>query len=86
MAEIVYILCMVTSLLCACLLWRGYKESRTPLLFWSSLCFAGFALNNFLLFLDLVIFPEISLAEWRILPALLGVGALIYGILKKEVT
>src|SRR5215467_13654060 len=53
MAEVVYILCTATSILCAVLLFRSYRASRTKLLFWSSLCFVGLALNNVLLILDL---------------------------------
>ena len=66
MAETVYLLCAVTSVACAIMLFRGYRASRTNLLFWSSLCFAGLAANNVLLFLDLVLFvQEIDLSLWR---------------------
>jgi len=83
MAELVYILCAATSLFCAALLWRGQKQnSDNQLVFWSALCFSGFALNNFILFLDVAIFPEISLSVWRLIPALFGVCALIYGLVK----
>ena len=53
MAELVYGLCALTSAGCAALLFQGYRRSGTRLLFWSSLCFAGLALNNALLFVDL---------------------------------
>lgn len=39
MAEIVYALRALTSVLCAILLLRGYRISETRLLFWASLCF-----------------------------------------------
>lgn len=66
MAETVYLLCAVTSVVCALMLLRGYRASRTSLLFWSSLCFAGLAVNNVLLFLDLVLFvQQIDLSVWR---------------------
>ncbi len=55
MAEVVYILCAATSILCAVLLFRSYRASRAKLLFWSSLCFVGLALNNVLLILDLYV-------------------------------
>jgi hypothetical protein len=58
MAETVYLLCAVTSVACAVMLLRGYLASRTNLLFWSSLCFAGLAVNNVLLFLDLVLLVQ----------------------------
>ncbi|MGE3974733.1 MAG: DUF5985 family protein [Bdellovibrionales bacterium] len=84
MAEIVYLLCFGTSSLCALLLFRAYRKSQTRLLFWSSLCFSGFALNNGFLFLDIVVFPEVYLSVWRLVPALLGVSALIYGLIRKD--
>jgi hypothetical protein len=65
MAETVYALCAVTSILCAVLLLRGYRISRTRLLFWASLCFVCLAINNVLLFIDLIVVPDIDLASWR---------------------
>jgi hypothetical protein len=78
-AEAVYILCALTSLACAFLLLRGYRSSRTRLLFWSSLCFIGLAANNLLLFLDLVIVPEIDLRVIRGSVALASLLLLVYG-------
>ena len=81
MAQAVYVLCALTSLACAILLWRGYRRSTVRLLFWSALCFVGLALNNTLLFVDLVVFPAaIDLSIWRKLPAVLGVSLLLYGL------
>ena len=65
MAETVYLLCAITSIVCAVMLLRGYRASRTNLLFWSSLCFAGLAVNNVLLFLDLVLVRQVDLSLWR---------------------
>ncbi|HKT72969.1 MAG TPA: DUF5985 family protein [Steroidobacteraceae bacterium] len=81
MAEAVYALCAVTSVLCMILLLRGYLETRTRLLFWASLCFAGFAVNNVLLFIDLVLLPNTDLFWWRTVPALVGVSLFIYGLI-----
>jgi hypothetical protein len=81
MAEIVYALCALTSTLCAVLLLRGYRTSRVPLLFWSGLCFVGLALNNFLLFVDLIVVPQIDLFMWRTGVALAGMGVLLYGLI-----
>jgi hypothetical protein len=55
MAEVVYLLCAATSLLCATMLIRSWLRTRVRLLFWSSVCFAGLAANNVLLFIDLVV-------------------------------
>ena len=76
----VYLLCALTSVLCAVLLTRSYLRSRTRLLLWSALCFLGLALNNVLLFIDLVILPvEVDLSIVRTLPAVFGFGILIWG-------
>ena len=81
MASLVYLLCAITSLLCASLLLRSYLANRTPLLFWSSLCFIGLALNNILLVVDLVIVPTIDLSLYRALGALIGVLVLVFGLI-----
>jgi energy-converting hydrogenase Eha subunit G len=80
-AIIVYILCAATSALSAALLLRGYAASRSRLLFWSGLCFAGLALNNLLLVIDVRVIPEIDLSVWRTVPALIGVSLLVYGLI-----
>jgi Family of unknown function (DUF5985) len=79
-ATLVYALCGLTSILCAALLARGYRRSGTRLLLWSALCFAGLALNNVILFIDLRVVPTVDLSVWRSLPALAGLVVLIYGL------
>ena len=79
-AIIVYVLCAVTSGLCAVLLLRGYAKSRARLLFWSGLCFAGLALNNLLLVIDVRVVPDLDLSLWRTIPALIGISLLVYGL------
>ncbi|HEY6455282.1 MAG TPA: DUF5985 family protein [Steroidobacteraceae bacterium] len=81
MAESVYALCAVTSIVCAILLFRGYRGSGTRLLFWASLCFAGLALNNVLLFIDLIIVPQVDLSAWRNATALAAMSILLYGLI-----
>ena len=76
----VYVLCAVTSLACAGLLFRAYAASRVRLLLWCLLCFIGLALNNVVLFVDKVVVTDVDLSVWRGLPAFLGVVALIYGL------
>jgi len=78
----VYLLCMATSLLCLILLARSYARSRMRLLLWSALCFVFLAINNLLLFVDVVVFPvEVDLLPYRQLTSLLGVGVLLYGFI-----
>jgi hypothetical protein len=50
------------------------------LLLYCLICFVGLALNNVVLFVDKVVTPDIDLAAWRGLPATLGVGALVLGL------
>jgi hypothetical protein len=82
MIEAVYALCALASALCAVLLFRGFRGSRTSLLFWSSLCFVGLAINNLLLLIDLVFLPTIiDLSLPRTIVALVSFCLLIYGLI-----
>lgn len=82
MAATVYFLSAITSLACALMLFRGYLRSQTRLLLWSSLCFVGLTLNNFLLYIDLVIIPDSAdLSTLRSIAALAGLMLLIYGLI-----
>jgi len=81
MAEAVYALCAATSILCAVLLFKGYRATRTRLLFWSSLCFACLAVNNVLLFVDLILLPNVDLFLWRSATALAGMSLLLFGLI-----
>lgn len=86
MAAAVYILCAITSLACAVMLYRGYNENKFKLLFWCSLGFVGFFLNNVLLFVDLIIFDaSTDLSVIRTLPALAGMMVMIYGLITDTV-
>lgn len=80
MAEIVYLLCAATSAACAFLLLRAHHRTETSLLLWSGLCFVGLALNNAILVIDLILVPDVDLSTWRLVPAVLGVALLIYGL------
>ncbi len=80
MAETVYLLCAATSAACAVLLLRGHHRTGTRLLLWSGLCFVGLALDNAMLVVDLILVPDINLVAWRLVPALVGVAFLIYGL------
>ena len=82
-AKAIYILCAVASTLCAVLLFRGYRATngRAPLLLWSTLCFAGIALNNVILVIDLVVVPDIDLSLVRSLPALAAMLVLLIGLI-----
>ena len=78
---VVYVLCALTSLLCAAMLLRGFRRTGVRLLLWSALCFACFALNNVLLIVDERILPAQDLSLVRTLPSLLGIALLLYGLI-----
>jgi len=83
-AELVYSLCALTSLLCALLLIRAFKQHRTRILLGGSLCFAGLALNNMLLFVDLIVVPDVDLEPWRLLIALVAMLVLITSLIWRD--
>ena len=81
METAVYVLGILTSLLCAWLLLRGYFRVKKKLLLWSGLCFVGLTISNLLVFLDLVLFPEIDLYRWRLITAAIAMLTLVYGLI-----
>lgn len=80
-SALVYLMCALTSILCAVLLYLKYRRNRTRLLLWSGICFFCLALNNILLFVDLVLAPQIDMSVIRTLPAVVGFGALVWGFI-----
>lgn len=80
MVETVYLLCAATSAACALLLLRAHRRTATPLLLWSGLCFVGLALNNVLLVVDAIVVPDVDLSTLRLVPAVVGVAFLLYGL------
>jgi hypothetical protein len=81
MATAVYLLCALTSLACAVLLLRGYRQRRVRLLLWSGLAFVGFAVGNTMLVVDTAVVPTVDLSLLRSLPVLAGLVILIYGLI-----
>ena len=81
MAEAVYVLCALTSLFCAILLIRRFRAQRSKLLLWSSLCFAGLAVNNALLVIDLLVIPDVDLSAIRTTVAGAALFLLLIGLI-----
>jgi len=79
-APAVYLLGTLTTFLCAVLLLRGYMRSRSRLLLWSGLCFCGLTLSNGLLFVDLVILPDVNLYHLRLASAAVAMLLLVFGL------
>ena len=84
MAQLVYLMCGITSLACAGLLFRQYRRTRAGLLFWSTLCFVCLALTNVLLFVDLVVLPAVDLSVARNALTLSGMLMLLYGLIRES--
>lgn len=84
MVEVIYALCTLTSLACAWLLLRSYRRNRYRPLFWSGLCFAVLALNNFILMLDKLVFPAFDLLALRLVTALFALLLLLFGLIYEE--
>jgi hypothetical protein len=85
MAKVVYVLCALTAVACAVMLFRGYLRSRARFLLWSSLCFVALMINNLMLFIDNVVFPDVTMTPVgplaRSLVALTGLALLLYGLI-----
>jgi len=83
-AQTIYILCTLTSLACAWLLFGSYRRTRHRLLFWSGSCFSVMTVNNLLLLLDKVVFPDVYLLPFRLISALLALLLLLYGLIYEK--
>jgi hypothetical protein len=83
MATLIYSLCALTSLACALLLFRTLSAHRdaTRLVLWSAIAFACFAVNNALVFADLVVRPNVNLAVMRAATACIAGGVLLFGLI-----
>ncbi len=77
----VYLLCFITSAACALLLARSYRRTGARLLFWSGLCFLFLAANNFVVVLDLLVFPAVDFRLVRNLLALAAIAVLLFGFI-----
>jgi len=80
----VYLLCARTSLVCCVMLLRHHRREAEDLLFQSAMAFLCFALGNSLLFVDLVLVPDVDLKLWRNLITLAGVLILLLALIKSQ--
>jgi hypothetical protein len=80
MSGFIYILSAATCLLCGILLLRTYARRRVRLLLWSGLCFLGLMIENAMMYVDVVVVPDIDLTIWRKAPGLLALALLLFGL------
>ena len=84
MGTINFVLTLLAALAggaCMGVLFRAYSRTGVRLLFWSALAFVCLSVNNVLLFVDLVVLPDIDLRMYRLTAAFVGVLFLIYGFI-----
>ena len=81
MGPAVYIFGLLVTLSCGVLLTRAYTNVGKRLLLWSAICFYFLALSNLIVFLDLVVFPNVDLYRWRLITAAVGMLILLYGLI-----
>lgn len=83
MAEIVYGLCFFLSVVCSILLFRKYRKSRSKLLLWTGSSFTLIAFNNLVLFVDLVVFPQVEFGGGllRVMSGAIGGCVLLFGLI-----
>jgi hypothetical protein len=80
MSGFIYLLSAATCLLCAFLLLRTFFQRHNRLLLWSGLCFVGLMLENVMMYVDVVVVPDVDLAVWRKLPGIIALSLLLFGL------
>ena len=79
-AKTIYLLCAAASLVVAMMLLRQYLRSRTRLLLWSLICFAALAVNNVLVYVDLVMYTGVDLSVYRSAAGAAAMAVMLYGL------
>ena len=80
-AEAIYLLCALTSMVACALLLRSYMQRRTPLLLWSCIGFFGLAINNVLVYVDLVLFVGVNLTAIRTVAGAMAMVVMLWGFI-----
>ena len=80
-AKTIYLLCAATSLLVAMMLMRQYVKSRTRLVLWSVISFAGLAVNSVLVYVDLVMYTGVDLSVYRSAAGAFAMVVMLYGLI-----
>jgi len=81
MAPASYIFGFLVTLCCGILLARAYAAGRKRLLLWSAICFFGLSITDLLVFVDLVLLPNVNLYLLRLLVATGSMLILLYGLI-----
>ncbi len=81
MPGVVYLLSAATAVACGVLLWRAWRQNNVRLLFWSALCFFGLTIDNVLLYIDLIIFPDVEMYNASSIAGLISIMLLLFGLI-----
>ena len=77
----VYLLCLITCIVCSALLLRAWLRTKAKLLFWTAASFVFLSINNLILVADKVLFPDAYLTPARQITAGLALVILLYGFI-----
>jgi hypothetical protein len=80
LANILYFICLISSLVCMVLLLRGYRRTGMRLLLWSGICFVCLSASNLVLFVD-VQNPELDLHAYRLGLSMIAGFVLMFGFI-----
>ncbi|MDP2315943.1 MAG: DUF5985 family protein [Pseudomonadota bacterium] len=81
MTLLVYLLCLITALGCAAVLFGAYIRTRAPLLFLAGMCFVGLAANDALVLIDVYVIPGTSLLRARRVVGFVAVALMLAGLI-----
>jgi hypothetical protein len=74
----------LTSFACMALLLRSYFQTKRRILLWATLCFVAQTVANMLLFVDLIVLPDVDLRAIRHAIALAGMVFLVYAFITES--
>lgn len=80
---IVYFLCLFACALCTGLMTRAYLRRRSRFLFWGTIGFGFFTLNNLLLVADLVFLPDVDLWIWRQMATGAALAVMLFALIRR---
>lgn len=81
MVEVTYVLNAIVCLVSALALALGWRRSGSRLLMWSAACFVLLSLNNGLIFVDVLVVPDVDLSLLRAATAFSGFAVLLFGLI-----
>lgn len=81
MVEVTYVLNTLVCVACAVMLFLAWRRTRARLLMLSAICFGLLSANNVLIFVDVLVVPDIDLGVIRAASALAGFSVLLFGLI-----